>query len=377
MIAQPAFGQGSETTRGFTPPLVAQPLSLRCISRESLLYLNQTGLRRPPLEFDWLSATWTLTLHPIASPALRFAESVMIDWGGSEVILRVEQALLEAALRETLQTDSLGALSGELRAVIVEAAFASLARTIEMRLRKRLRLIETCEEPDAERSAANAGSKGERLHGLALQLSDGAMHYACEAWIDELALGFLADALRDWTPDEGGVEQWSRLPIPVHISAGWTTLDLASVRKLRLHDVILMDECLVDGDDDRVLIRLGGRLGIRGKLSGSMLTITDWLDDIMDDIDDYDEQDEDLAADAEGNDQLDQIPVRMSFDLGERMMTLAELRVLAPGYVIELGREVRRAVAIRVNGRKIGEGELVDIDGSIGVSIVAINPPSA
>jgi flagellar motor switch/type III secretory pathway protein FliN len=28
-----------------------------------------------------------------------------------------------------------------------------------------------------------------------------------------------------------------------------------------------------------------------------------------------------------------------------------------------------------VNGKKIGEGELVDIDGSIGVSVLAINTP--
>lgn len=66
----------------------------------------------------------------------------------------------------------------------------------------------------------------------------------------------------------------------------------------------------------------------------------------------------------------------MSFDLGERMMTLSELRTLAPGYVIELGRDIRRAVTIRVNGRKIGEGELVDIDGYIGLSLLSIHPHS-
>ena len=39
------------------------------------------------------------------------------------------------------------------------------------------------------------------------------------------------------------------------------------------------------------------------------------------------------------------------------------------------GRELRRAVTIRVGGKKIGEGELVEIDGSIGVAVLAINSP--
>ena len=45
-------------------------------------------------------------------------------------------------------------------------------------------------------------------------------------------------------------------------------------------------------------------------------------------------------------------------------MNLKELCVLKPGYVFELGRDLRRSVNIRANGKLIGEGELVDIDGN-------------
>ena len=95
----------------------------------------------------------------------------------------------------------------------------------------------------------------------------------------------------------------------------------------------------------------------------------------MEDIDELDESGEDFPQIDSGNEAIEQIPVRLYFDLGERVMTLGELKTLGPGYVIELGRELRRSVAIRVNGKKIGEGELVDIDGSIGVSVLAINTP--
>ena len=48
---------------------------------------------------------------------------------------------------------------------------------------------------------------------------------------------------------------------------------------------------------------------------------------------------------------------------------------LGPGHVFDLGRELRRAVIIRANGKVIGEGELVDVDGQIGVAVLSLAPP--
>jgi type III secretion protein Q len=66
---------------------------------------------------------------------------------------------------------------------------------------------------------------------------------------------------------------------------------------------------------------------------------------------------------------LDDLPVRVSFDLGERSIPLHELQSLAPGYTFDLGRDLRRSVQVRANGMLIGEGELVDIDGRLGVVV--------
>jgi type III secretion protein Q len=51
--------------------------------------------------------------------------------------------------------------------------------------------------------------------------------------------------------------------------------------------------------------------------------------------------------------------------------------VLGPGHVFDLGRELRRAVIIRANGKVIGEGELVDIDGQVGVAVLSLTPPAS
>lgn len=380
MIVQTQF---SETVE---PALIPtherkRAISLRRVARETVRYLNQIGLQRAPLRFGWISKQWSMRITPIAAPVLSFVEVARIDWGGSDVTFRVGRALLETAMREVLQLENINALDAEVRAVLVDAAFSGLASAIENSTRKRFRLIETHGESDPATPdvSFDRGNK----YGFSIALCDGNFDYECEAWIDDLALGFLANAMRGWQLQATALDEWASLPLNFQVTAGWSTISLGAIRRLRNQDVILLDECLVGGEEDLILIRLGDRLGVRGSIVGSTITINDWLDEIMDETEDFDEFDEneehekqlgEVVSDDHG---LDQLPVRMIFDLGERMITLAEIRSLAPGYVIELGRDIRRAVTIRVNGRKIGEGELVDIDGYIGVSLLSINPPSA
>jgi len=88
------------------------------------------------------------------------------------------------------------------------------------------------------------------------------------------------------------------------------------------------------------------------------------------------DQDENAAVpDAAPALSLEQLPVRLSFDLGCVTMTLAELEALQPGQAIALARPLGGAVTIRANGATIGHGELVDIDGRAGVSVLELFPP--
>ncbi len=53
-------------------------------------------------------------------------------------------------------------------------------------------------------------------------------------------------------------------------------------------------------------------------------------------------------------------------------MTLSEIRLLQPGQVLDLGKPLASAVNIRANGTLIGLGELVEIDGRLGVSVAML-----
>ena len=69
---------------------------------------------------------------------------------------------------------------------------------------------------------------------------------------------------------------------------------------------------------------------------------------------------------------LESLPVRLSFDLGEVTLTLAQVHALQVGQALTLDHPLQGAVRIRANGALIGEGDLVEVDGHIGVSIARI-----
>ncbi len=75
---------------------------------------------------------------------------------------------------------------------------------------------------------------------------------------------------------------------------------------------------------------------------------------------------------CEGPDSIDQLPLRVTFDLGDLAMTLGQVRELQVGQSIDLGQPLTSAVRVRVNGLLIGLGELVDIDGRMGVTVTSL-----
>ena len=70
----------------------------------------------------------------------------------------------------------------------------------------------------------------------------------------------------------------------------------------------------------------------------------------------------------------DVLPVQLVFLAGEKEVALRDLKRISPGYVFDLGRPVDRHVEVRANGRRIGIGELVEIDRRVGVRMLKCEP---
>ncbi len=69
---------------------------------------------------------------------------------------------------------------------------------------------------------------------------------------------------------------------------------------------------------------------------------------------------------------LEDITVALVVELGRVMVSAADVMGLRPGQVIELSRKPGDAVDLVVDGKRIGKGELVEIDGELGVRILSL-----
>ncbi|MCG8610970.1 MAG: FliM/FliN family flagellar motor switch protein, partial [Pseudomonadales bacterium] len=74
------------------------------------------------------------------------------------------------------------------------------------------------------------------------------------------------------------------------------------------------------------------------------------------------------------NNILKQMPVNLSFQLGELTLTLEQLQDIQPGYVFELAERLDQTRAIVVaNGKAIGEGELIAVGETLGIRLTEFN----
>lgn len=81
----------------------------------------------------------------------------------------------------------------------------------------------------------------------------------------------------------------------------------------------------------------------------------------------------DQPPSAEAAALLDDVTVAMVVELGRVMVSAADVMGLRAGQVIELSRQPGEAVDLVVDGKRIGKGELVEIDGELGVRILSLS----
>jgi len=64
--------------------------------------------------------------------------------------------------------------------------------------------------------------------------------------------------------------------------------------------------------------------------------------------------------------------LELTVQLGTTALSLRQIGELAPGAIVALGRPLAGPFEVRAAGRLIGRGELVDVDGELGVRIVSL-----
>jgi type III secretion system YscQ/HrcQ family protein len=188
------------------------------------------------------------------------------------------------------------------------------------------------------------------------------------------------------------VRTWLRAEIGV---AEITGRDLAS---LRVKDVVLVDDLLVRADqgaEGSARLYLG--LGRLGHLSADVFVEGDQYQARITGVqpaeagyqgsppeaggapagDEYTNPERDNPL-AESDDQMDagdllsDIPLQISVELARLPVTAEQVVGLKPGQVVELRRAPGEPVDLSVNGKVVARGELVELEGQLGVRILSL-----
>ena len=135
------------------------------------------------------------------------------------------------------------------------------------------------------------------------------------------------------------------LSVPASLRAGAASLDPAELADLQAGDVLLLEGASAPA----LVLPDGSRL--TGQDDGDALLV------------------DSITGPAAEGPGASLVPVEV--ELGVVALPVTELLRLTPGAVVPLGIARSGTVTLRVGGRAVAEGELVDVDGAVGVRIAA------
>lgn len=318
---------------------------------------------------------WKLGFASGHSEALAVACGVRrdLEWAGAHLRLHLSRAAISGWVNASLPQATLGDLSEPLLSIAIETLLAQVCDAVDAaQTSARLRVSD---EPISTNALRHSWTLTAR-HEISGQVT----HALLEA--DALGLMLLANLVKRAPCADNGV-QADDLPIVVRADLGWATLRCAELKQLRPRDTVFIDQYRVTPEGELWLV--AGAQGLRVRPLADSYCVTQGWTSLMTDIPEFPEdhpgQEEafdDVFSDTAQGDALDvdAIPVRLTFSLGERQLTLGELRSLQPGETFDLARPLASGpVIVRVNGAWLGTGDLVDIDGRIGVTLRTLGEP--
>lgn len=342
------------------------PWKALALSRNEAQAYTAIAQRATALPLHCAGSDWRARLYPVIAtnwPTAPDDTFASIEWAGALLQLQLPAAAAQLLLSALLDGAALPEIPADMQAATQAAGLNEL-----------LARLEGLGRGAPQIAATSVGQPPAALaHALAWRLDAAPDEQAIAGMLRTDSLGLLLLAgLVAGLPAQDGPLATDDTALQLQLEIGYATLESEQLRRLAPGDVLLMERCFLAAE--RVLwLQAPGAGGLHVQLplpDGSSrppsLTVVQPWTHAMPAFDTPLSEAADLLA----------IPVRLSFDLGEVALTLAELRALQPGQAIRLGHPIASAVRIRANGALIGEGELVEIDGHLGVALRQLAPAS-
>lgn len=293
-----------------------------------------------------LRVTWAAQPQTLSAP-----RDVLLLLGRAPVRLRLSAAALEQVTVPLALQFDVQQLPSLPRSLLLELAVLDVIEALEPLLGHPVQLLEATDGLDQRPFAVH----------LALELRFGNQP-AMSAQLDlsEGAAVMVAQLLAH----HGQIEPD---PLPalrqtLAVLAGQQWLSLGELRSLRPGDVLMLEQ------GQGLLLDLEGRLQARCQHQDDSLRLQEELKAPLLDM-------ENTMTDVDAATALDDLPLKLVCQVGSLELTLAQLRELGAGSLLQLNTPGIDSVDLMVNGRRVGQGQLVKIGDGLGVRLLSFATP--
>jgi len=332
----------------FVRPQAARRNAALAIPREPLVLAEGISVSlMPDGSVDWTGAGKTIDI----------AFTVAGEAGYITTVLPVVQRILARA-----ETGIHPArLDSELAALAVETVFADRIELLEEALGGEVALLNLDRtEPHGTMASLSVHLRmGDTVH-------PGTIHASAT---------LLSTLARHWESQPAIRRDLGDVTVTLAYRVAFTDLAASALRMLAVGDAMLFDRVALPGGAAVILaesVHASATFNDEGYLYLSdSFRIPERYG--MGDFVMSDETDPDRAVHAVADAAIDDLPVRLVFEVGRKDVTLDQLRSLAVGAPVPLDRAASSAVQIFANGRRIGAGEMVMIGEQLGVRITQLN----
>ncbi len=337
----------------------------RTLDGQAVEHLELIAARLQHGSFSLAGGEWNFSLRPVSGRLAPPGDSFLIsmEWGGGQLhLLSARRASLALLYAHQFPDAALDVLPEELALAGFGLAWRELTARLEQSSGRRVRLVRAA---SGDIRALDTAPFRFLFTLDSDRARDGVQGVLAADGPGLALLALLARRL----PAESAIRD-PQTPMPLLLEIGETSLTVAACRTLGLHDVVFPDT-IVDLTSPTVWLRADAHHAARARLDGQSLVIESILEKsgVMSNPPAPPPSD-----DAQGLARLDDVEVRVSFDLGQKVLRLGELAAMQPGQVIGLDVPPSRMISIRANGRLIGRGELVRVSDQVGVRILELAP---
>ena len=360
-------------------------LSMARLSRSQAQAHTQLVQRARDCDVVVAGSPWRLTLLPMLASLAGQTEGLLLvkaHWAGASfrflMPLQATQAWIQARFPET----DVPTLPHAYLAMMLESALGDVCTALAQLQRGAARVDSVANGSLADFAAESTA----HAHAFELHLSSPQGNALFYLATDALGLMLMA-GLSARLPVATNTVPADTLPVLLRADVGFTWLNAAEFSQLSQGDTVILDHAFTR-PDQRLWLSVNERYGLMVQLAAnsgncgfevlqpfgqadlsyfsapnSALTPSTMTSP-------------DTPTPASGANPaasaLDAIAFRLTFDLGERSMTLGDIKALQAGQVLALDRPLSHAVSLRVNNMLVGQGELVEIDGRLGVTVTAL-----